>query len=152
MLHDPKNLNTKIILGLVFILIILVIARWNLVYWESQMIVTTTTNVQTVILEKPVQRELVKEKKLYKTWRPKDDPRQEYINETYKLWWMNKVVLNECEWYDRDPNKVWDGWHAYWLCQMNDRFHDIPDQYYTDRRFQIKYCFEKRNWGSLFYW
>lgn len=119
----------------------------------------TTSELILPIIEITEQEELVKqpiiiekEKKLYKNWRPKEDPRQEIINETYKLWWMDQVILHECEWYDWDMYKIWDWWHAFWLCQMNDRFHNIPDQYYTDRRFQIKYCNMKRKGWSLFYW
>ena len=147
-----KILKTKIILGLIFIAIILWVFWIALVYSKNIVVEYTIEEPTIVNLEQTEQRELVLEKKLYKTWRAKEDPRQEYINETYKLWWIDLVVLFECEWHDRDISIKWDWWHAWWLCQMNDLYHNIPDQYYTDRRFQIEYCFEKRQWWTLFYW
>jgi len=91
-------------------------------------------------------------KQLYKTYREDDDPRQEIIHEAYNLWGMEHVLLLECEREWWDIYKKWDGWHAVWLCQVNDRFRNVPKEYYSDWHYQIKYCYKLRQWWTPFYW
>ena len=81
-----------------------------------------------------------------------DDIRQSRIQHAYDVWWMDHVILLECENDQRDPNRRWDWWDAIWLCQINERWTTPPDIFYTDPIYQIDYCLEKRQWWTLFYW
>ena len=89
---------------------------------------------------------------IYKQSWSLDDPRQLLIQKAYDVWWMDQVILIECENTNRDYKARWDHWRAVWLCQINDRFHNIPDKYYDDPMFQIQYCYDKRQAGTKFYW
>lgn len=90
-------------------------------------------------------------KKITHKWYTKDDYRQQIIQETYDIWWIRQVILQECE-SGMNPLNVWDKWAAYWLCQMNSNYHAIPSEYYKDRQFQIEYCNHKMLWWTKFYW
>lgn len=77
---------------------------------------------------------------------------QSMVDDAYQKWWMRQVIVQECENGRRDPMKLWDWWHAHWLCQMHDWYHDIPKQYlYWDWEFQNTYCSEKIKWWTKFY-
>lgn len=73
------------------------------------------------------------------------------VQKAYELWWFDLVKLIECENGNWNPFAVWDWWHAFWLCQMNDRFHNIPQEYFDDWWYQIEYCANKMKWGTRFY-
>lgn len=84
-------------------------------------------------------------------WYSSDDYRQAIVQRAYDLWWMDFVIMIECEsWFN--PNARWDNWHAHGLCQMSDLYHKIPKEYYSDAYFQIDYCFAKRKSWTRFYW
>lgn len=66
---------------------------------------------------------------------------------------MEFVAMLECENWTFQLDRVWDSWHAFGICQMNDRFHkDIPSDYLTNWQRQVEYCYEKWKWGTKFYW
>ena len=141
---------------IIFLMLLTILILWvvwvALVFSRNITAQHTSSDCDTNRSQKTLQSELVKPTKIYKNARSMDDPRQKIVQETYKQWWMDKVILFECEWYDRDMYKKWDQWHAVWLCQMNDRFHNIPNEYYNSREFQIEYCIKKRDSWTLFYW
>lgn len=64
---------------------------------------------------------------------------------------MDFVILIECESAFR-PTVVWDSGKAYWLCQMNSLYHNIPIEYQKDWWYQINYCYDKWKNGTTFYW
>ena len=70
----------------------------------------------------------------------------------YDIWGMDEVIQIECENWNWDPFARWDSWKAVWLCQMNELYNDLPQAYYDDWGFQIKYCNERRLGGTPFYW
>lgn len=85
-------------------------------------------------------------------WFSSDDYKQTLVQYAYKLWGMDFVYMIECENGNWDINAVGDSWHAFWLCQMNDRYHkNFPEDYKTNWIVQIEYCYEKRKWGTKFY-
>lgn len=85
-------------------------------------------------------------------WFIPEDEKQKAVQYAYKLWGMDLVSIMECENGNRDVNAVWDNWHAFGLCQMNDRFHKIPQEYFWDWRVQVEYCYQKRKQWTKFYW
>lgn len=76
---------------------------------------------------------------------------QEMVQYAYEVWWIDLITLIECENWWWNTFAKWDGWHAHWLCQMNSNYHDIPAEYFKDRKFQIDYCNQKRLWWTVFY-
>ena len=80
-----------------------------------------------------------------------EDERQRIIQQAYDLGGMEFVLMLECENWNWNPNVVGDRGHAFWLCQMNDRYHNIPKEYYGNREFQLEYCYKKRSTGTRFY-
>lgn len=84
-------------------------------------------------------------------WFAKDDYRQDIVQRAYEVWWMDLVVLIECENGNWNPFAVWDSWKAFGLCQMNSNYHKIPQEYFDDWGKQIEICAEKRKWWTKFY-
>lgn len=80
------------------------------------------------------------------------DRRQLAVQKAYDLWWIEFVTMIECENWNRSPEARWDHGHAFGLCQMNDRYHKIPEEYFNSREFQLEYCYEKWSGGTRFYW
>lgn len=82
-----------------------------------------------------------------------DDPRQRMVAEAYDLWGLEFVSLIECENGLRNPKAVWDGGLSFWLCQLNIRRHWEPlEEEWNDRTYQLSICYQKRKWGTKFYW
>ena len=82
-----------------------------------------------------------------------DDPRQRMVAEAYDLWGLEFVSLIECENGLRNPQAVWDGGKSFWLCQLNIRRHGEPlEEERNDRTYQLSVCYQKRKWGTKFYW
>ena len=80
-----------------------------------------------------------------------DDERQKMVKYAYKLWWIYFVLMLECEsWFN--PYAVWDSWRSYGLCQINTRWHKLPDEYKTSWQTQVEYCYQKRKWWTKFHW
>ena len=84
-------------------------------------------------------------------WFQRDDERQQMINYAYKLGGIDFVTMIECENWNWSLTAKWDGWHALWLCQMNDRWHKVPEWYTTDWRVAVEYCYQKWSTHTKFY-
>ena len=74
------------------------------------------------------------------------------VQYAYDVGWFDLVKLIECENGRRDTFAIGDYWHAHWLCQANDRFHNIPSEYWQDWKYQINYCNQLKDNGVPFYW
>ena len=74
------------------------------------------------------------------------------VQKAFEVGGFDLVILIECENWQWNPFAVWDSWHAYWLCQINDRYHKIPQEYWDDWWKQIEICNEKMKWWTKFYW
>ena len=82
-----------------------------------------------------------------------DDPRQRMVAEAYDLWGLDFVSLIECENGLWNPKAVWDGGLSFGLCQLNIRRHGEPlEEERNDRTYQLSVCYQKRKWGTKFYW
>ena len=92
--------------------------------------------------------------KITHDWFDYNDIKQKYVQYAYKLWWFEFVRMIECENGNWNIHAVWDWWDAYWLCQMNKKFHkDIPQAYYDGVwQVQLEYCYQKWKWWTKFYW
>ena len=97
-------------------------------------------------------------RKIRHKWYAEDSIVQDYVNYAYNLWGIDFVKLIECENGQRNPDrKVRDrAGYAYWLCQMNEGHHKIPEEYWKDGKwnwhYQIDYCFAKWKEWTPFYW
>lgn len=81
------------------------------------------------------------------------DYRQEIVQEAYQLGGLEFVSLIECENGLRNPKAVWDNGMSFWLCQLNIRRHGEPlEEERNDRTYQLSVCYQKRKWGTKFYW
>lgn len=85
-------------------------------------------------------------------WFQKDDERQKMVQYAFKLGWLDFVKLIECENGNWDIKAIGDDGHAFGLCQMNDLYHKVSDEYKNSRQVQIEYCYQKWTWGTKFYW
>lgn len=85
-------------------------------------------------------------------WFKEDDIRQKYVQYAYKLGGMDFVTTLECENGNWSLKAVWDGWKAFGLCQMNTRFHKLPEWYMDIRQVQVEYCYQKWSTWTRYYW
>lgn len=96
--------------------------------------------------------EQVSTQHIYHSWFSSDDPRQAIIQKAYDLWWLDFVLMIECENWNWSPDAVWDSGKAHGLCQMNTRRHKLPQEYYTSWEYQVEYCYKKWSTWTKFYW
>lgn len=87
--------------------------------------------------------------KWYKSW----DLAQQVVQYAYEYtnWDMDFIYMLECE-SAMNPTNKWDSWKAYGICQMNSNYHKIPQEYYDDRWYQVRYCYDKYKSWTKFYW
>lgn len=85
-------------------------------------------------------------------WFSTEDIRQKYVQYAYKLWGIDFVTMMECENGNWNIKAVWDGGHAFWLCQMNTNYHKLPEWYKDTWQVQVEYCYQKWSTGTKFYW
>ena len=115
--------------------------------------VSTDNEIEKIVLEN---HELNSTAITHK-WFAENSYQQELIRYAYSIGWLDFVKLIECENGQWNPDrKVFDRvWYAYWLCQMNDRYHKIPEEYWKDGKwnwyYQIDYCFAKWKSWTKFY-
>ena len=84
-------------------------------------------------------------------WYSSDDYRQAIVQRAYEIWGMDFVIMLECEsWFN--PYARWDSGRAYGLCQMNTRWHKLPQEYHDSWEYQVEYCYQKWIGGTKFYW
>ena len=92
-------------------------------------------------------------KEIYHSGFTRDDPRQRMVWEAYDLGGLEFVSLIECENGLWNPKAVWDGGMSFWLCQINIRRHGEPlEEERNNRTYQLSVCYQKRKWGTKFYW
>lgn len=110
-----------------------------------------------IILEygkQPLDINLVEEsttEQIEHVWYSSDDYRQAIVQRAYELWWMDFVIMIECEsWFN--PNARWDSGRAYGLCQLNNRWHKVSDEYKNSWEVQIDTCYQKWSTHTVFYW
>ena len=97
--------------------------------------------------------EIIQAKKITHKWYPENSLAQNVVRYAYELWGMDFVYVFECENGTYDMHRVWDNWHAHWLCQINDLYHnDIPADYETDYKVAVEYCYKKWKEWTPFYW
>ena len=85
-------------------------------------------------------------------WYSHDSIVQNIVNYAWKLWGWDFVAVLECE-ASYGLDQLGDGWHAHWICQINDRFHkDIPAEYTTNWVVAVEYCYQKWKSWVPFYW
>ena len=83
-------------------------------------------------------------------WYSSDDYRQAIVQRAFDLWWMDFVTMIECEsWFN--PKARWDSWRVYGLCQLNNRWHKVSDEYKNSWEIQIDTCYQKRKGWTKFY-
>ena len=100
---------------------------------------------------KPLDYGLDTKPQIQHTWYDPNDPRQLMTQKAYDLWWMDFVTMIECEsWFN--PNARWDSWRAFWLCQMNNRRHEVSDLYKNSWEEQLRVCYEKWKGWTKFRW
>lgn len=85
-------------------------------------------------------------------WFQSDDIRQKMVQYAYKLWGIDFVTMMECENWNWNIKAVWDGGHAFWLCQMNTNYHRLPEWYKDVWQVQVEYCYQKWSTWTKFYW
>ena len=88
--------------------------------------------------------------KIEHVWYSSDDYRQAIVQRAYELWWIDFVTMIECEsWFN--PNARWDSWRAYGLCQLNNRWHKVSEEYKNSWEVQIDTCYQKWSTHTRFY-
>ena len=121
---------------------------------EQSSSVKNPTVKENQIVEEIAQSENAKYNgvKIHHEWYSNDSQVQQMVQYAYDVWWFDLVKLIECENWRRDPFAVWDNGNAHWLCQINVRYHKLPEWFFEDWKVQIDYCNEKmKNW-TRFYW
>lgn len=94
---------------------------------------------------------VVEEQRITHTGYSPDDDRQLMVQKAYELWWLDFVLMIECEsWFN--PNARWDSGRAYGLCQLNNRWHEVTDEYRNSWEVQIDTCYQKWSTHTRFYW
>ena len=84
---------------------------------------------------------------------PADSNVQNIVRYAYQLGWYDFVAVLECENGSYRLDSVGDSGHAFWICQVNDRYHkDIPSDYTTNWVVAVEYCYRLRKNGTKFYW
>ena len=78
---------------------------------------------------------------------------QDIVTYAYKLGGFDFLAVLECENGNFKLDAVGDSGHAFWLCQVNNRYHkDIPADYTTNWVVAVEYCYQKWKQGTTFYW
>lgn len=84
-------------------------------------------------------------------WFQSDDVKQQMVQYAYELWWLDFVLMIECENWNWSLNAVGDSGRAHWLCQINTRYHTLPEGYKDDWKVQLDYCYQKWSTWTKFY-
>lgn len=87
-------------------------------------------------------------------WFASGDQRQAIIQKAYEIWWIDFVLMIECENGNRDQYAI-SKTRDYWICQLNYRYNKefINSEWYKDVNKQLEYCYEKWKINpKLWYW
>lgn len=99
-------------------------------------------------------------KKITHKWFSEDSIVQQYVQYAYEKWWMDLVLLIECENGNRDIYKQsevvknWKRERSFWLCQVHQPDHpEITDNklFWNDWKWQLDRCNELMENGTPFY-
>ena len=101
--------------------------------------------------KQPLDYDRVEQVSIQHKWYSLDNERQLMVQKAYDLWWLPFVIMIECEsWFN--PQARWDSWRAYGLCQMNNRWHKVSEEYKNSWEIQIDTCYQKWKSWTKFYW
>ena len=89
---------------------------------------------------------------IHHSWFRDDDEKQEMVQYAYSLWGIDFVKMIECENWNWNIKAVGDWGKAFGLCQINTRYHKLPEWYKENWKIQIEYCYEKWSTWTRFYW
>ena len=110
---------------------------WLMVYWNQPLDTDLIYKLPTPTIQH--------------VWFSSDDERQLMVQKAYDLWWMDFVIMIECEsWFN--PKAIGDSWRAYGLCQMNNRWHKVSEEYKNSWEVQIDTCYQKWKSWTKFRW
>jgi hypothetical protein len=113
-----------------------ILSWWLIQYWNQPLDYGLVEQVSTQTIQH----------RWYASW----DTRQLMVQRAYELGWLPFVIMIECEsWFN--PNAVWDSGRAYGLCQMNNRWHKVSDEYKNSWEVQIDTCYQKWKGWTKFY-
>ena len=90
--------------------------------------------------------------KITHKWFAADDLKQQMVQYAYELWGLDFVKMIECENWNWNISAIWDSWKAFWLCQINTRYHKLPEWFKENWRVQVEYCYNKWSTWTRFYW
>lgn len=89
---------------------------------------------------------------IFHKWFSESSIVQDYVDYAYKKGWIRFVIMLECENWLRDIKRIGDHWRAFWLCQNNDRFRNVSQEFKDNRKVQIDTCYDLWKWWTRFYW
>ena len=110
-----------------------VLSGWMMVYWNQ-----------------PLDSDLVQQVTIQHKWYSLDDERQLMVQKAYDLWWIEFVTMIECE-SAFNPSAIGDNGRAYGLCQLNNRWHKVSEEYKNSWEIQIDTCYQKWKGWTKFY-
>ena len=110
-----------------------VLSGWMMVYWNQ-----------------PLDSDLVQQVTIQHKWYSLDDERQLMVQKAYDLWWIEFVTMIECE-SAFNPSAIGDNGRAYGLCQLNNRWHKVSEEYKNSWGIQIDTCYQKWISWTKFY-
>ena len=87
-------------------------------------------------------------------WYSSDDYRQAIVQRAYDLWWMDFVIMIECENGNWNPYAI-SKTNDHGVCQLNYRYNKkfIDSDEFKDVNKQLEYCYNKRKINpKLWYW
>ena len=99
--------------------------------------------------------------KIRHKWFSEDSPVQQYVQYAYEIWWMDLVLLMECEngswnmYLQSNVVKNWKREKSFWFCQISQVHHPEivnTDLFWNDWKWQIDRCKELMDWWTPFYW
>ena len=103
---------------------------------------------------KPLDYGLDTKPQIRHTWYDPNDPRQLMVQKAYELWWMDFVIMIECENGNWDPYAI-SKTNDHGICQLNYRYNKkfIDSDDFKDVNKQLEYCYNKRKINpKLWYW
>lgn len=117
-----------------------IISWWVIIYWNQPLDINLVEQISTPTIQH--------------LWFSSSDSRQAIIQKAYKIWWLDFVVMIECENWNRDMYAV-SKTNDYWICQLNYRYNSdfINSDKFNDVNKQLEYCYEKWKINPrLWYW
>ncbi len=123
----------------------------NLIAFLGAILLGTTVSDYSTLGGELLWVEQVSTPTIHHTGFSSEDQRQAIIQKAYEIWWLDFVLMLECENGNWNIKAVGDWGHAFGLCQVNDRFHKIPAEYYDSWEYQLEYCYYKWSTWTKFY-